>query len=264
MTRLLLAVLASIIAGCGASTGPDSRDAGPADASSMDGSTVDAPSVDASISDVGTADAGGPRACGSSTCGPGQICITGRCAGCCDVPPACIPIPGGCSGALACGCFTADPCGGCTTCQAVTADEIVCGNCMCMCSPPWSPIATPGGPRPIADLRVGELVYSLDRGAVVIVPVARVNRTAVTNHALVRVTLAGGDVVEMSGGHPTADGHRFDSLVPGARLGDAEIVSVETVPYDEPFTYDILPASDSGTYFVGDAWIGSTLFPPAM
>ena len=42
-------------------------------------------------------------------------------------------------------------------------------------------------------------------------------------------------------------------------LGGAEIVSLETVPYDEPFTFDILPASDSGTYFVGDALVASTL-----
>ena len=74
-----------------------------------------------------------------------------------------------------------------------------------------------------------------------------------------RVTLASGGVVEMSGGHPTAEGGRFDALSTGQRLGAAEVVSLETVPYDEPFTYDILPASDSGTYFVGDAWIGSTL-----
>ena len=52
---------------------------------------------------------------------------------------------------------------------------------------------------------------------------------------------------------------RFDTLSTGQRLGGAEIVSLETVPYDEPFTYDILPASDTGTYFVGGAWVGSTL-----
>ena len=48
-------------------------------------------------------------------------------------------------------------------------------------------------------------------------------------------------------------------LGPGDRLGDAEIVSVEMIPYPEPFTYDILPASDTGAYFAGGALIGSTL-----
>ena len=107
---------------------------------------------------------------------------------------------------------------------------------------------------------MGDLVYTVNHGKRVAAPIARVNRRPVSNHALVRVTLASGGVVEMSGGHPTADGGRFDALAAGQRLGAAEIVSVETVPYDEPFTYDILPASDTGTYFVGDAWVGSTLY----
>jgi hypothetical protein len=102
-------------------------------------------------------------------------------------------------------------------------------------------------------------VYTLDHGVRVAAPIARVNRRPVSHHALVRVKLAGGGVVEMSGGHPTGDGGRFDALTPGDRLGTGQIISVETVPYDEPFTYDILPASDTGTYFVGDAWVGSTL-----
>jgi len=130
---------------------------------------------------------------------------------------------------------------------------------MCVCAAAWSPVATPDGPRRIADLIVGDLVYTVDHGARVAAPIARVNRRPVSRHALVRVRLAGGGVVEMSGGHPTGNGGRFDALMPGDRLGAGEIVSVETIPYDEPFTYDILPASDTGTYFVGDAWVGSTL-----
>jgi hypothetical protein len=128
-----------------------------------------------------------------------------------------------------------------------------------VCAAAWSEVATPDGARRIADLRVGDLVYTIDHGERVVAPIARVNRRPVSNHALVRVTLSGGGVVEMSGGHPTAEGARFDALSPGERLGAAEIVSVQTVPYDEPYTYDILPASDTGTYFVGDAWVGSTL-----
>jgi hypothetical protein len=128
-----------------------------------------------------------------------------------------------------------------------------------VCAAAWSPVATPNGARRIADLRVGDLVYTVDHGERVAAPIARVNRRAVSRHALVRVTLASGVVVEMSGGHPTAEGRRFDALSVGQRLGAAEIMSLETVPYDEPFTYDILPASDTGTYFVGDAQVGSTL-----
>lgn len=169
-------------------------------------------------------------------------------------------MPDGCSGAAACGCFATDPCGGCTTCQSVAADGVHCGNCMCVCSAPWTIIDTPDGPRRIADLRVGDLVYSVNRGQKTVVPLARVGRRAVFGHAVVRVTLEGGALIEMSGGHPTADGRSFRDLAPGERLGDALVVAVEYVPYDEPFTYDILPASDSGTYFSNGAWLGSTMF----
>ena len=129
-----------------------------------------------------------------------------------------------------------------------------------MCAAAWSPVATPSGSRRIADLHVGDLVYTIDHGERVAMPIARVNRQHVSHHAIVRVRLTSGTVVEMSGGHPTGDGGRFDALMPGQRLGPGEILSAETVPYDEPFTYDILPASDTGTYFVGEAWVGSTLY----
>jgi hypothetical protein len=141
----------------------------------------------------------------------------------------------------------------------VTGGTIVCGNCRCLCAASWSPVATPNGPRRIADLRVGDPVFTVDHGERVVAPIIRVNRRPVSHHAVVRVTLASGTVVEMSGGHPTAEGSRFDLLSVGGRLGPAEIVSLETVRYDEPATYDILPASDTGTYFVGDAQVGSTL-----
>ena len=38
----------------------------------------------------------------------------------------------------------------------------------------------------------------------------------------------------------------------------------EVVPYAHDFTYDILPASDSGTYFAGGALVGSTLGAPNL
>jgi hypothetical protein len=199
-----------------------------------------------------------PMPCGTTTCAPGQICIQGECGGCCMVPPHCIPIPRGCAGAPACGCFASNPCA-CTTCLSVDTDGIHCGNCLCTCAAPWTPIETPEGPRAIATLHVGDLVFSVDHGEVIAVPIARTGHRAVVRHAVVRLVLESGDVIEMSGGHPTADGRTFAMLGPGDSLGRARVASVEMVPYDEPFTYDILPASDSGTYFVSGAWIGSTM-----
>jgi hypothetical protein len=128
-----------------------------------------------------------------------------------------------------------------------------------VCASPDTPIATPEGDRPIADLKVGDLVYSVEGDAIRPVPVLRVGRTPVLNHRVVRVRLHGGRTLEISAGHPTADGRTFATLAVGASLDGAAVESVETIPYTHPYTYDILPASTSGDYFASGLRIGSTL-----
>jgi hypothetical protein len=66
-------------------------------------------------------------------------------------------------------------------------------------------------------------------------------------------------VLELSPGHPTADGRTFADLRAGTRLDGAAIASVHLVPYRHPYTYDILPMSRSGTYFAAGMLIGTTL-----
>ena len=63
---------------------------------------------------------------------------------------------------------------------------------ICMCASPDTPIATPAGERPIAALREGDLVYSIDGPGIRVVPILRVSRTAVVHHQVMRVTLASG------------------------------------------------------------------------
>jgi hypothetical protein len=131
-----------------------------------------------------------------------------------------------------------------------------------VCASPDTPIATPSGERPIADLRVGDLVYSVDGDSIVPVPLVAVGRTPVARHHVVRVVLADGRRLEISAGHPTADGRTFGELRAGGRLDGHDIVSAELVPYTHPFTYDVLPGSRSGAYFAAGALIGSTLRAP--
>jgi hypothetical protein len=130
---------------------------------------------------------------------------------------------------------------------------------LCICASPDTPVATPSGDRPIASLVVGDVVYSVVGAAIDVVPVARINRVAVRSHVVVRVALASGAVLEISGRHPTADGRTFASLRAGDTLDGVPITSVRIVPYRHDATYDILPASDTGTYFAGGVLIGSTL-----
>jgi len=138
------------------------------------------------------------------------------------------------------------------------------GSCP-RCAAPNTPIATPFGERPISSLRVGDLVYSVDAGAIVAVPIARVASTRVGTHRVMRVVLSTGAVLEISPGHPTADGRTFGDLSAGCALDEQhQVLSSEFVLYRYDATYDVLPTSSTGTYFAAGALIGSTLAAPAF
>jgi hypothetical protein len=132
-----------------------------------------------------------------------------------------------------------------------------------VCASPDTPIATPQGERPIAELRVGDWVYSVDRGQIRPVPIKRINRQSVfPSHTMVNLRLASGRTLLISPLHPTADGRTFQDLARGDLLDGVAIAAASRVAYDQPFTYDILPASDSGAYFAASVLIGSTLASP--
>jgi hypothetical protein len=108
------------------------------------------------------------------------------------------------------------------------------------------------------------VVYSVDHNAVRPVVVLRVGSVVVTHHQVVRVRFADGRVLEISAPHPTADGRAFADLRSGDKLDGHLMQSVEVVPYEHEATYDILPASDTGTYFAAGVQIGSTLAPEGL
>jgi hypothetical protein len=128
-----------------------------------------------------------------------------------------------------------------------------------VCASPETRIATPTGERRIADLSPGDLVYSADDRSLRPVPILRVSKTAVINHQVVEVRTIDGAVLEISAGHPTADGRLFGQLRAGDALDGVLILSSRLVPYRYSHTYDILPASDTGTYVAAGRLIGSTL-----
>jgi hypothetical protein len=65
--------------------------------------------------------------------------------------------------------------------------------------------------------------------------------------------------LEISAGHPTADGRLFGDLRKGGVLDGHTLDRVEIVPYPYDATYDILSASETGTYFAAGMLMGSTL-----
>jgi hypothetical protein len=168
--------------------------------------------------------------CGDACCGPNQLC--------CDVP-----------GPIAVGVKCTEPVGG--TCPV--------GCKLCKCAAPDTPIATPRGERRIADLTAGDWVLSVHRGRVVPVRLLSVSRTPAKNHHVMRVTLETGRLIQISPGHPTADGRTFAELRAGSVLDGVRIRDASLVAYTEPFTVDILPDSDTGAYFAAGVLLGTTL-----
>jgi hypothetical protein len=172
-------------------------------------------------------------------------------------------------GDRACGCGPCSNAPGSGGCPEGAEDGTLAWNCpvpepgcppACAgCAAPDTPIATPTGERPIAELRAGDLVYSLEHDAIVVVPIARTSRTAVHEHVVVRLALANGRELWVSGVHPAADGRPFADLRAGDDLDGVAIEYAEVVPYPFAATHDILPASTSGAYFAAGVAIGSTL-----
>jgi hypothetical protein len=108
----------------------------------------------------------------------------------------------------------------------------------------------------------GDLVYSIQRGQIAIVAIAETgHQAAPRDHHVVRLVLATGTVLEISPRHPTADGRRMGDHAANEQLDGMLVVSATLVPYRHSHTYDILPASDTATYYAGGMLIGSTMAP---
>jgi len=134
------------------------------------------------------------------------------------------------------------------------------GSCTeCKCASPDTPIATANGERAIQDLAVGDLVYSVQDGAIGLVPIRQVHRVPVTEHRVLRIEFASGAHFEMSAGHPTAQGRPIADLAVGQAILGERVTSITEIAYRHPYTYDILPDSDTGSYFADGVLVGSTL-----
>jgi hypothetical protein len=229
---------------------------------------------EAGVDDPPAAD---PECTEAPDCGLGLECCDGRCVNIGNDPFNCGACGVECSGeeSFCAGTCQAplcdETCGGGEICclQMVGATVIGCvepeaGTCPvgcpdCDCAAPDTPIATPDGERPISELRVGDLVYSIEGEAIVPVPIRAVNRTRVSDHQVVHVELESGRSLRISARHPTADGRDFGMLYAHGEIDGVTIQRAALEAYTEPFTYDILPSSSTGVYFAAGVAIGSTL-----
>jgi len=91
------------------------------------------------------------------------------------------------------------------------------------------------------------------------VPVLIASAQLAPNHVVTQAELSNGRVLRISPNHPTADGRTFGQLRSGDQISGLQLRRVVFVPYGHERTYDILPASDTATYFAAGVLIGSTL-----
>jgi hypothetical protein len=122
-------------------------------------------------------------------------------------------------------------------------------------------IDTPHGQANVKELAVGMLVWTMNvQGQRVSMPIAELGKTQVTVvHHMVHVVLQDGRQLYVSPGHPTIDGRHFGQLKNGDSLDGSRVVLAELVPYDQSYTYDLLPAGDTGYYWANGILVASTL-----
>src|SRR5262245_56538892 len=134
------------------------------------------------------------------------------------------------------------------------------GGCP-ICLEAHTHIGTPLGDVFVADLRPGDLVWTVDgRGRRIVAPVERVVRRPTPGpHLMLRLALSDGRVLVAAGAHPAADGQSLRELRLGERYDGATITSIGWVPSTAPATYDVLPAGPTGDYWANGILIGSTL-----
>ncbi|MGH2628894.1 MAG: hypothetical protein ACRDHY_19825, partial [Anaerolineales bacterium] len=122
-------------------------------------------------------------------------------------------------------------------------------------------IDTPAGMVPVSALRRGDLVWTLARdGRRAAAPVLLVAANpAPRGHTLLRLILSDGRVLSASAGHPTSTGRLLADLSAGGELDGSTILAIETVVYGGAFTYDLLPAGDTGFYWSDGVLLASTL-----
>ena len=139
-------------------------------------------------------------------------------------------------------------------------DQGISAGCP-ICLPANALIDTPSGQVPIQSLKAGMLVWTADaQHHRIAVPIEKTGSVPVLEgYHMIRLQLKDGRTLLASPGHPTINGRPIGSLIVGDWLDGSQIQSVETIPYDGPATYDILPSSETGWYWADGVLVGSTL-----
>jgi Hint domain len=141
--------------------------------------------------------------------------------------------------------------------QRVDAAFLTCPICLAR----GTLIDTPDGPVAVDELEEGMPVWTADtHGCRRIVPVLRTSVMPVpADHQVVHLKLSDGRELYASPGHPTNDNRTLSMIRTGDELDGAAVTQADLVLYGGEFTYDLLPAGDSGSYRANGIPLKSTL-----
>jgi hypothetical protein len=123
-------------------------------------------------------------------------------------------------------------------------------------------IDTPDGHVAVDELEPGMSVWTRDaNGSKSAVLVVQTIKTRVPPaHRVIHLGLSDGREVDGSPGHPTTDDRTLGILHPGDLLDGAMVTGADPIPYTGEYTYDILPAGETGIYWANGIPLKSTLF----
>jgi hypothetical protein len=123
-------------------------------------------------------------------------------------------------------------------------------------------IDTPAGTVEVKEMRAGMPVWTLDTdGNRKAVPVLQVVKKPVpAPFQIVHLSLSDGRELYASARHPTIDGRSLGMLGPGDRLDGVLVIRADLQLSSGGFTYDILPAGETGVYWADGIPLRSTLF----
>lgn len=122
-------------------------------------------------------------------------------------------------------------------------------------------IAAPFGSINVKNIKIGQLVWTLDKsGKKVAAPVIKISKTAVPKtHQVTHLILEDGRELLVSPHHPIINQKEVYQLKKGQKYDDSIITDIKLVHYKYKYTYDLLPAGDTGYYWANYILMGSTL-----
>ena len=132
-------------------------------------------------------------------------------------------------------------------------------NCRCLASN--TAISTATGAVNVTQLRVGMQVWTVNKnGQKELKPLVRISSVFVGNdYVISHLSLKDGRNLFVSASHPTSTGHFIRDLTKGDMYNNSVVDSNMLISYSDRYTYDLLPAGDTGFYYANGILVGSTL-----